>query len=112
MCGFYEDSSSSMLPQSVTLGNKVIRRKGKDRKGVAFYYTLCLSWCWLCAVCARLLMYDDKDLQGFGLLKSSSHGIVLVVFNTVLSRGGEMRGSKMSWPGYDQKERPGMHLVL
>lgn len=42
-----------------------------------------------------LLTHDDKDLPGFGLLESSSHGIVVLgfsfffLFNTMLTGGEE-----------------------
>lgn len=67
VCGFCSESLSSAPLQSMTLGNKVIIRKSKDFQGEAFYLFVCFSWC-LCVVCEWLLKYDDKDLQGFGLL--------------------------------------------
>lgn len=76
MCGFYEESSSSERLKSVTLGNKAIRRKRKDRTGVAFYILsvsklvlfVLVCMC-VCVVCELLLMYDDKDL---GSLKAAA----------------------------------------
>ena len=69
---------------------------------------VCVCVC-VCVVCELLLMYDDKDLGSF---KAAAMALYFWFFNITLSGEEEKRGSKMSWLGWDQKERQSMHLVL